>query len=104
MSPFLVAARSLFNHPFGVPGIFSDADTNLYTGRCVIIFQTNDAYPSWETTLSENKTTVRLLKEGFDSDLFEQLVSVEVNGKNYKIDGVVKEDDFTITYSVIKVD
>jgi len=100
--PFAIATNSIFSSQIAVSGELTDSDNNQIDARCVVRTSIYQAFPGWDVTLPENKTTIMVMKVGqtFDSDDIE---SVSIAGTQYSVDGIMLEDDYTVTFSVKEV-
>ena len=104
IDPFAVATDSLFSSSIAVSGILTDSNDSQYTVRCVVQNSLSLSLQGFVAQIPENKTTITIIKSdigiALDKDGYSE---VEVNGKTYTVDGIVKENPYAITLSVLEV-
>lgn len=101
--PFAIATSAIFSSSIGVSGILTDTNSNQYQVRCVVQNNLSLALQGYAAQIPETKSTITFSKSSLGIALDkDDYSSVEVNGKTYSVDGVIQEDDYAITLSVIE--
>lgn len=97
--PFLQATKAIFNSSIAQNGLLLDSADNLIAIRCVVrdtLYLNGDGFTA---QLPESRKAIEVLKDIFDYEIGNTITVANIT---YCIDGILKDDGYALTFSVVK--
>lgn len=98
--PFAQATRQIFNSSIANDGLFLDSSENLIAIRCVVRDSLYLAGEGFTAQLPESRKAIDVLKDNFEYEIGN---TITVSNITYSIDGILKDDGYAVTFSVVKL-